>query len=95
MKKIIAIILVLTLSLGLLAACGNKVLTQEQALKVVAKDLGVSMKDFESADVHVTTVEVPAYAIYVTVDGHHYAYMIAAAGGEILASEETEHGHSH
>ena len=95
MKKLIAMVLVLTLSLGLLAACGSKVLSQDQALKVVAKDLDVRVKDFESADIHITTVDVPAYAIYVTVDGHHYAYVIAAAGGEIISSEETDHGHSH
>lgn len=95
MKKFIAMCLALTLLLGLLAGCGSKVLTQDQALKVVAKDLGVSVNDFTSADIHVVTGDVPAYSIYVTVDGHNYIYTIAANGGEILSHTESEHAHSH
>jgi len=95
MKKLIAFVLVLTMALGLFAACGNKVLTQEEALKVVAKDLDVNVKELANAHIHIASGDVPAYSIYVTVDGVNYDYLIAANGGEILHGEVVEEAHSH
>lgn len=94
MKKIIAFVLVLTLALGLLAGCGNKVISQEQALKIVAKDLGVSVDDLSSAHIHIASGSIPGYSIYVTVDGHNYDYLVAASG-EIVSHSEVEQSHSH
>lgn len=94
MKKLIAFVLVLTLALGLLAGCGNKVITQEEAMKIVAKDLGVSVNDLGSAHIHIASGDVPGYNIYVTVDGHNYDYLVSA-DGQIISHSEVEQGHAH
>lgn len=100
MKKIFSLILVLTLAVGLLAGCGDSVVTQEEALEIVADDLGVDVSELTNAHVHVAEgendgVTVPGFSIYVTVNDHHYSYLIKAEGGDILSSQEVSSSHSH
>ena len=93
MKKIIAIILLLALFVSLLAGCGSKLLTSEDAQKVALKDLGIKEKDADNIHVHIgNTPEGPAYQIHIDYEGQTYEYMILAATGEIL-STGTVQGH--
>ena len=93
MKRLTAIVLLFVLALSLLAGCGSKLLTSDDAQKVALKDLGIKEKDADSIHVHVgTAAEGPAYQIHVEYQGQTYEYMILAATGEIL-STGTVQGH--
>lgn len=94
-KRVISILLATVLVLGLFAGCGgNKALTPEQAQKLVLKDLGVKQAD--SVDYHVTTVDGKVcYAIFVSVENHHWQYTVVGATGEIVDKVENAQGHSH
>lgn len=93
MKKIIAIILLLAMALSLLAGCGSKLLTSEDAQKVALKDLGIQENDADNIHVHIgNSPEGPAYQIHIEYAGQTYEYMILAATGEIL-STGTVQGH--
>lgn len=86
MKKLIAVLLVMTVLLSF-AACGNKnkVFTQEEAIAVALKD--ANLKDYDDAHAHITTEDgTVCYSIHITVDATTYNYVIAAKGGEILSS---------
>lgn len=96
-KRIISLLLIAVMVLGLLAACGkNGPLTADDAKKVVLKDLGVKESKVSSIDVHITTVDSTAcYAVYVSIGGEHWEYIINGLSGEILLKDEADHGHSH
>lgn len=96
-KRIISLLLIAVLALSLLAACGNDgPLTVEEAIEVALDDLGIKEKDATSLDIHPTTVDGEAcYAVYISVGNEHWEYVIHGHSGEILAKEETDHGHSH
>ena len=93
MKKLIAILLLLALSISLLAACGKDFLSAEQAEKIALKDLGIKAKDADNIHTHVGQVaEGPVYSVHVDYNGQTYEYVILAASGEILSSDIVE-GH--
>ena len=94
-KRVISLLLVAVLALSLFAGCSsNKALTPEQAQKLVLKDLGV--KEADSVDYHVTTVDGKVcYAIFVSVEDHHWQYTVVGATGEIVDKVENAQGHSH
>ena len=86
MKKLIAVLLVITMLLSF-AACGNKnkVYTQEEAIAIALKD--ANLKDYDDAHAHVTTENgTVCFSIHITAGDTTYNYMIAAQGGEILSS---------
>ena len=98
MKKIIAVMLVLCLGVCLLAGCQAKKepLKPEDAIRVIAADLGVDTGKIANAHVHVAEgTAVPAYSIYFSVDGVNYHYVIDAADGRIITAEQVATGHSH
>lgn len=93
MKKFIAVLLVLACVLSF-AACNkkDKVLTQDEAVAVALADAKLS--DYEEAHAHITEQNgVPCFSIHISKDGHTYSYLIAAKGGEILASGVEEGTH--
>ena len=96
-KRIISLLLVAVLTLGLLAACGNDgPLDAEDAKKVVLTDMGLKERQVDSIDVHMAPMgESVGYAVYVTVDGHHWVYLVDGLSGEILSKTESDTGHSH
>ena len=96
-KRIVSLLLVAVLAIGLLAACGKDgPLTTDEAIQVALDDLGVKEKNVDSADVHPTTADGEAcYAVYISVDGQHWEYIIHGHSGQILHKAEADHGHSH
>ncbi len=93
MKKVIAILILLALSVSLLAACGQKFITTEKAEKIALKEMGLTGEAVEAVHTHVAeTADGPAYSIHVEYEGQTYEYVILAATGEILSSG-TVHGH--
>ncbi len=91
-KRLIAVLTLLCLCVGLLAACDdNKVITQEKAKEIALQDAGLKENDVE--DVHIHVVEengTPCYNIHFTVNGVSMSYNISATG-EILSSGEGGH----
>ena len=60
------------------------------------EDLNTKESKVSSIDVHVTTVGGDAcYAVYVSINGENYEYVVNGLTGEILSVEEVDHGHSH
>ncbi len=94
-KRILALLLATILSVCLLCACTDHYITDQQAAEVVFEDLGVTMEDAESLHIHEGTYSnKDVFNVYITVDGHSYAYVIACDGGEILKVTEGV-GHTH
>ncbi len=95
-KRMIAIAVLACMLLALLVGCGSGNITAEKAEKIALKDLGVSARKADSVDVHTGTFDgMPCYSVYITVDGHHWIYMIDFTNGEILSATESDTGHSH
>ena len=85
MKKIISVMLVLLCLLSIVGCGKNKVLTQDDAIAVALKD--ADLESYDDAHAHVTEQNgVPCYNIHISVGDVTYNYLIAAKGGEILAS---------
>ena len=97
-KRVISLLLVAILAFGLLAACGNEdgPLSAEDAKKVVLQDLNTKESKVSSIETHVTTVDnTPCYAVYVSVEGKHWQYVVNGLSGQILQKTQTDHAHSH
>ena len=93
MKKIVAFLMVLALTVSLLAGCGNKFLDAEAAQKVALKDLGIKAAEADGIHVHGgEQAEGPVYSIHIEYQGQTYEYVILAATGEILSTGIVE-GH--
>jgi uncharacterized membrane protein YkoI len=91
-KRIFALLTVLCLCLGLLAACGsNDPISQDKAVKIALKDAGYS--ESQVSDIHVHIIEengTPCYNVHFTVDGASLSYNIAV-NGDILSAGEGGH----
>ena len=89
-KRIIAIILLLTL---VLVGCTDKKegpLTVEEAQQIALDHAGV--KNAESVHTHIVNgQENPCYSIHLTIEGVSYEYLIDAITGEILSYGEGGH----
>ena len=86
MKRIIAVLLVLTILLSF-AGCSNKnkVLNQNEAIAVALK--AEKLESYDDAHAHVTEENgVPCYSIHIAVGDVTYSYLITAKGGQILSS---------
>ena len=95
MKKSLIIILSVALLLTLLAGCGSKALTAEDAKQIALKDLGVTAEQVADIHVHIATSDDGAacYSIYLTVNGKQMEYLIHGTTGEIIHSGEGSHSH--
>lgn len=93
-KRIIAILLVACMAVALLAACGNKAVSSEEAKRIALKDMGVTE---EQAEVHVHITEnedgIACYSIYITYNGQQTEYLIHGKTGEILHKGAGSHSH--
>ena len=96
-KRMICLVLLAVMAIGLLAACGKDgPLTTDEAIRIALDDLGVREKNADSTDIHPTTADGEAcYAVYISVDGRHWEYIIHGYSGQILHKAETDQGHSH
>lgn len=95
MKKIMTAILAAALLVALLAGCGSKALSADDAKKVVLKDLGVTESQVTDIHVHIANSDdgTACYSIYLTVNGKQMEYLIHGITGEILSSGEGSHSH--
>lgn len=93
-KRIIAILLLVTLVGGILAACEEKdPITANQAAQLVAKDLGTTV-DKLSPHVHEGENKGQAcYYVYVTHNGESLVYVINVNTGEIVSKGRSQHSH--
>lgn len=91
-KRIISLILVLTLALSLLAACGsNDPISQDKAVSIALKDAGY--KESQVEDIHIHVIEengTPCYNVHFTANGVSLSYNISVSG-EILSAGEGGH----
>lgn len=95
MKRIFVLALLAVLTAGMLCACTDHYITDQQAAEVVFADLGVTMEDASSLHIHEGTYSgKDVFNVYITVDGHSYTYVVACDGGEILKITEGA-GHTH
>ncbi len=93
MKKVIACILLLALTVSLLAACCQKFISAEKAEKIALKELGIKAEDADGIHTHgAETPNGPAYSIHVEYEEQTHEFVILAATGEILSSGIVE-GH--
>ena len=93
MKKIIAALLLVCMTITLLAGCGDGQIDAEKAQKIVLEDLGVKA-DQVTMHTHITTYENQAcYSIYVTIGDETLEYIINSETGEILVIQESAHSH--
>lgn len=92
-KRIFALLTVLCICVGMLAACGsNDPISQEKAVKIALKDAGISESQAADLHIHVTNYEgTPCYNIHFTTDGTSLSYNIHAITGEILSAGEGGH----
>ena len=92
-KRIFALLTVLCLCVGMLAACGSDdPITQEKAVQIAVKEAGISEAEAVDLHVHVTDYEgIPCYNIHFTANGVSLSYDIHAVTGEILSAGEGGH----
>ena len=89
-KRIVALVLLATLLLPVLCACGNKsnVLTQDQAVAKIAEHLDIRTKDMKDVYVHVTEGEKnPCFSFHFNYDGKAYSLMVDVVTGEVMESD--------
>lgn len=84
--RVVAMVLVLVLSLGMLAACGKSgVVTQEEAQKIALKEAGLTASQVTDIHTHVTTVDgIPCYSVHITTEDDEFSVVINASDGSIL-----------
>lgn len=86
-KRTLALLLCLTLLLGVLAGCGNDsdIITQEQAMEVALKDAGVSADQISDTHIHIMEQNgEPCYSIHFNVGSTAYSFMISVSTGKIV-----------
>ncbi len=86
-KKIFALMLALSLCLGLLAGCGDDgIITEDKAVEIALQDAGLKKSQVDDVHTHGGSYEgTPCYEIHIDDDGKEYSYYIDAVTGEILA----------
>lgn len=84
--RMIALVLILVLTLGMLAACGKKgPVTQEEAQKIALKEAGLTASEVTDVHTHVTTVDgIPCYSIHITTADGEQSVVISAADGTVI-----------
>ncbi len=93
LKKIIALLLMLVIVCGVLAACGeSRQISATRAQKIALEDMGIKAKQ---ATVHVHPEhkdEGTYFNVYITYNGENIAYVISNTG-EIVTKGESQHSH--
>lgn len=95
MKKIIAALLMICVFCGALCGCqAEKGINADDAIKIVAEDLGDRLLEASAPHVHEGTYnEKPCYNVYFSLDDESMLYVISAEDGEILYKGEGSHSH--
>ena len=93
LKKLVSALVLVCMVCCLLAACGSKNITAEEAWKVVQKDLGEFADKAETPHIHNGTYDnQECFNIFVTVAGESLVYVVSATG-EILHKGVGSHNH--
>lgn len=99
-KRIFAMLLLVTVLLGALAACssGDELLTEDEVKKIVTDHACADGSTASSVDFHgigETQDGQVCFQVYITVNGKTFLYQVHATSGEILSFAESNHSHSH
>lgn len=94
MKKIVAALLMICMLCGALCACRpEKSITADDAVKIVAEDLGDRLEEASAPHVHEGTYDdKPCYNVYFTLGDESMLYVVSK-DGEILYKGEGSHSH--
>lgn len=84
--RIIALVLILVMTLGMLAACGKKgPVTQEEAQKIALEEAGLTESQVTDVHTHVTTVDgIPCYSVHITTADGEQSVVISASDGTVI-----------
>lgn len=96
-KRSIAIVLLIVLAGGLMAACepAKEPISQAEAVNIVMKAMDVEQSDNPSIHVHQgVQAGKDVFNVYITVGSISKTYVVAVNGGDILAIFDGA-GHSH
>ena len=92
-KRLLSTLLIAVLCLSLLAACGSKVVTAEEAQKIALDHAGLKASDVSDMHTHIIEQDgIPCFNIHITCEAGEFSYVIKAEGGEILEHGEGGHG---
>lgn len=97
LKRSIAIILLVVMVGGLMAACEpeKEPISEAEAVNIVMKEMGVEQSDNPSIHVHQGVQSgKEVFNVYITVGSISKTYVVAVNGGDILAILNGA-GHSH
>ena len=89
-KRIIATLLLITLSVTLFAACGKKntAISTEEAQKIALKELDMTADEVEDIHVHATQYNgVACYQMHITAGDNTY-YVYIDQTGKVLATQK-------
>lgn len=94
MKKTIAALLMICMLCGALFACQpEESITADDAVKIVAEDLGDRVDEASTPHVHEGTYnKVPCYNVYFTLGDESMVYVVSK-NGKILHKGEGSHSH--
>lgn len=99
-KRIFAMVLLVAVLLGALAACSSEddLLTEDEVKKIVTDHACADGAKATSVDFHgigETKDGQVCFQVYITVNGQTFLYQVHATSGEILSVAESNHSHSH
>lgn len=98
-KRIFAMLLLVVMLMGALAACSsNELLTEDEVKKIVTDHACADGAKATSVDFHgigETEDGQVCFQVYITVNGKTFLYQVHATSGEILSVAESNHSHSH
>lgn len=86
-KKLLSLVLALTVCLGLLTACGggSDVITEAQAIEIALDAAGLEITAVDNVHNHPGDYQgAPCYNIHITAGDQEYTFSIHAVTGEIL-----------
>ena len=86
-KRILILLLCLTMLLGVLAGCSNDsdIITQEQAMEVALEDAGVTADQITDTHIHIMEQNgEPCYSIHYNVGSTAYSFMVSVSTGKIV-----------
>lgn len=92
-KKILALLLALTLCAGILCACSD-LISESKAIKIALKDAGFSAADSESHTHYPTEHDGKVcYEVGITCGEESWTYYIEMTTGQIIGKTAGSHSH--
>lgn len=84
--RIISVLLLATLMLSLLTACGgSETVTSEKAQQIALEASGYTADQVSDIHTHIVTEDgIPCYSVHLTTEDGEFSYVIHAGTGEII-----------